>query len=388
MPLSKTADSTFLGAPPLALMAPRSDPSPLPDVNAPCPDPSMHARLVTPARALDPEYWRALCPELHVDDDAFIDLVRAMSDVGSGNGFARDVRARIIERGFTKIPSHKLPLANDESPGAGARGDAPDAARLEPHVAARVRRGVGGGERALRVCVRDDRQPSEPRRAAVARRRARRGADRVLAAQGQAARGRAAHVPGGRHGDVRHGVGATHGRWPGKLVPVLSWPPPNNTSGTSTATTTARRRRMTKTTQSSTRTTLRTITELSSARESLARRIPCVWRYPTNRRSNASRASPPRRIGCHVHAQGHPLGLGSAAADAAVVRRGARAARLRQLRVRRRGVRAGVLEARRRRRVSRFPETARRARRSSPRRWFRTTSASRATRRRFRCSTS
>ena len=90
-------------------MAPRSDPSPLPDVNAPCPDPSMHARLVTPARALDPEYWRALCPELHVDDDAFIDSVRAMSDVGSGNGFARDVRARIIERGFTKIPSHKLP---------------------------------------------------------------------------------------------------------------------------------------------------------------------------------------------------------------------------------------------------------------------------------------
>ena len=69
----------------------------------------MHARLVTPARALDPEYWRALCPELHVDDDAFIDSVRAMSDVGSGNGFARDVRARIIERGFTKIPSHKLP---------------------------------------------------------------------------------------------------------------------------------------------------------------------------------------------------------------------------------------------------------------------------------------
>ena len=68
----------------------------------------MHARLVTPARALDPEYWRALCPELHVDDEAFTDSVRAMSDVGSG-GFAQDVRARIIEQGFVKIPSHKLP---------------------------------------------------------------------------------------------------------------------------------------------------------------------------------------------------------------------------------------------------------------------------------------
>jgi len=67
----------------------------------------MHARLVTPARALDPEYWRALCPELHVDDEAFTDSVRAMSDVGSG-GFAQDVRARIIEQGFVKIPREKL----------------------------------------------------------------------------------------------------------------------------------------------------------------------------------------------------------------------------------------------------------------------------------------
>ena len=76
----------------------------------------------------------------------------------------------------------------------------------------------------------------------------------------------------------------------------LCFVPAPNAPGTSTATTTARRRRMTKTTLSSTRTTLRTITELElSARESLARRIPCVWRYPTNRRSNASRASPPRR---------------------------------------------------------------------------------------------
>ena len=69
----------------------------------------MHARLVTPARALDPEYWRSLCPELHVDDEAFTDSVRAMSDFGSGDGFAQDVRARIIEQGFTKIPSHRLP---------------------------------------------------------------------------------------------------------------------------------------------------------------------------------------------------------------------------------------------------------------------------------------
>ena len=69
----------------------------------------MHARLVTPARALDPEYWRSLCPELHVGDEAFTESVRAMSDVGSGDGFAQDVRARIIERGFTKIPSHALP---------------------------------------------------------------------------------------------------------------------------------------------------------------------------------------------------------------------------------------------------------------------------------------
>ena len=144
-----------------------------------------------------------------------------MSDVGSGNGFARDVRARIIERGFTKIPSHKLPWRTTSH-----RVLARAAMRLMQHgwnptwLLAYDEAWAVASELSAFV-FEDGGQPSEPRRAAVARRRARRGSDRVLAAQGQAARGRAAHVPGGRHGDVRHGVGATHGRGPGKLVPVL-----------------------------------------------------------------------------------------------------------------------------------------------------------------------
>ena len=68
-------------------------------------NPKMHARVVTPALALDPEYWRALCPALHVGDDAFMASVKPMVVRGE---IAQDARARLTKLGFTKIPGHRL----------------------------------------------------------------------------------------------------------------------------------------------------------------------------------------------------------------------------------------------------------------------------------------
>ena len=103
------ADARFITADRLGgalLPALMAEPRSLPDPNAPCPNPSMHARAVTPERCQDPEYWRALCPELHVEDERFAASVGPMR---VDRGFAQDVRNAIIDQGFTKIPSHKLP---------------------------------------------------------------------------------------------------------------------------------------------------------------------------------------------------------------------------------------------------------------------------------------
>ena len=79
--------------------------APLPDPLGGCPDPSMHVSYVSPALALDPKYWRALCPDLHVCDDAFIDGIKPMV---VGGGLAQDAKDRIKELGFTKIPKQVL----------------------------------------------------------------------------------------------------------------------------------------------------------------------------------------------------------------------------------------------------------------------------------------
>ena len=76
------------------------------DHNGTCSHLSHHAQEIDLPQMMDPEYWRKLCPELHVvDRDWQLTVVpmRAAEEVTS------DARASIRRIGFTKIPAACLP---------------------------------------------------------------------------------------------------------------------------------------------------------------------------------------------------------------------------------------------------------------------------------------
>jgi hypothetical protein len=51
---------------------------PFPSPREPPEDPSLHVREVDLATMLQPQYWREICPSLHVCDEAFQGSVRPM----------------------------------------------------------------------------------------------------------------------------------------------------------------------------------------------------------------------------------------------------------------------------------------------------------------------
>ncbi len=81
---------------------------PFPSPREPPEDPSLHVREVDLATMLQPQYWREICPSLHVCDEAFQGSVRPMRGAELED-VAADARERILRDGYTKIPAASLP---------------------------------------------------------------------------------------------------------------------------------------------------------------------------------------------------------------------------------------------------------------------------------------
>ena len=81
---------------------------PFPSPREPPEDPSLHAREVDLATMLQPQYWREICPSLHVCDEAFQGSVRPMRGAELED-VAADARERILRDGYTKIHAASLP---------------------------------------------------------------------------------------------------------------------------------------------------------------------------------------------------------------------------------------------------------------------------------------
>ena len=68
---------------------------PFPSPREPPEDPSLHVREVDLATMLQPQYWREICPSLHVCDEAFQGSVRPMRGAELED-VAADARERIL----------------------------------------------------------------------------------------------------------------------------------------------------------------------------------------------------------------------------------------------------------------------------------------------------
>eukprot|EP00927_Polykrikos_kofoidii_P047942 TRINITY_DN42210_c0_g1_i1.p1 TRINITY_DN42210_c0_g1~~TRINITY_DN42210_c0_g1_i1.p1 ORF type:complete len:472 (+),score=74.41 TRINITY_DN42210_c0_g1_i1:41-1417(+) len=70
--------------------------------------PPLHASLQSVDTILTVDYWRSVCPSLHVADDAFIAGAAAAKEAPASCLHSDQVRKRLVDEGFASLPSESL----------------------------------------------------------------------------------------------------------------------------------------------------------------------------------------------------------------------------------------------------------------------------------------